>query len=168
MKLEINHYPITFEEGYEITMCGKVWSNKRNKYLKLSVNNNGYLQCSLNQRHYHIHVLLAKVFIINTENLPTVDHIDGEKLNNNLSNLRWFSRTNQNYNKRKQRNSASQFKGVTLCKNKWRARYTVNNKQIYIGYFEDELEAYRAVLRKIIEHGIVQSVHITNDIQQYL
>lgn len=52
--------------------------------VKLSDDNN-------NRRYYQFHVLLAKTFIPNPNNLPCVNHIDENKLNNELSNLEWVT-----------------------------------------------------------------------------
>ena len=83
-------------EGYEdylIYSDGRVWSKKRNKFLKATISNRGYYQVTLckntNGRGYLIHRLLAEHFIPNPQNKRTVNHIDGNKLNNHLNNLEW-------------------------------------------------------------------------------
>ena len=50
-------------------------------------------------KYYHIHRLVAEAFIPNLENKPTVDHIDRNKLNNVVSNLRWATYKEQNTNR---------------------------------------------------------------------
>jgi len=53
----------------------------------------GYLECMLHNnktiKQITIHRIVAKAFIPNPENKPQVNHIDGDKLNNNASNLNW-------------------------------------------------------------------------------
>ena len=50
-----------------------------------------YLMASIDNKHYCIHKLLAETFIENPNNYPVVDHLDGNKINNNLDNLEWCS-----------------------------------------------------------------------------
>ena len=47
----------------------------------------------------YIHRLVAEAFIPNPESLPQIDHINGNKLDNKMSNLRWISRSDNCLNK---------------------------------------------------------------------
>lgn len=58
----------------------------------------GYLQTSLSGKNYLVHRLVAKAFIPNPENKPQVDHIDGDKSNNCVENLRWTTSHENNSN----------------------------------------------------------------------
>lgn len=53
----------------------------------------GYIQCKLNGRKWLKHRIVALQFIPNPDNLPQIDHIDGCRTNNQISNLRWCSRS---------------------------------------------------------------------------
>lgn len=72
--------------------------------LSQSIDTKGYYKLDLNKdgikKTYPVHQLVAKAFIPNPENHYSVDHIDGVKSNNNLSNLRWASREIQQWNRR--------------------------------------------------------------------
>lgn len=57
----------------------------------------GYLKVRLKQGWVPVHRILALTFIPNPENLETVNHKDGDKLNNSLSNLEWVSRKDNLY-----------------------------------------------------------------------
>lgn len=55
-----------------------------------SISKKGYLQaCLTNKNTYSVHRLVALTFIQNKENKPEVNHVDGNKLNNHISNLEW-------------------------------------------------------------------------------
>lgn len=68
---------------------------KRGKILKPCVTRDGYLQLNLikdkKKKVSTIHRLVAKAFIENPENKPCVNHIDGNKQNNNVTNLEWVT-----------------------------------------------------------------------------
>lgn len=100
--------PIQGFIGYYVSKNGKVWSEKRNQWLKASVSNCGYLTVGLKvggktYRKY-VHRLVADAWIPNPHNLPQVNHIDEDKTNNSVENLEWCSaKYNSNYGTRNKR-----------------------------------------------------------------
>lgn len=80
---------------YTIDEDGNVYNTQTKKYLKGSIGENGYKYYRLSQdnikKMFYAHRLVAEAFIPNPNNLPVVNHIDGNKLNNNISNLEWVS-----------------------------------------------------------------------------
>ena len=81
------------ETNYEIFTDGRCYNIQTNKFLTGSIKNNGYkmynLTVSGNKKYYSVHRLVAEAFLENSNNKPYVNHIDGNKLNNNLNNLEW-------------------------------------------------------------------------------
>ena len=82
-------------ENYLIDENGKIYNIETKKYLKGSIGENGYLYYRLSKngkkKMYYAHRLVAEAFIPNSNNLPVVNHKDGNKLNNNVNNLEWVS-----------------------------------------------------------------------------
>ena len=84
-------------EDYKISNFGRVMSFKNNgqKILKYADSGRGYdsvwLRSKEKSRRYTIHRLIATHFIENPQHLPEVNHIDGNKKNNSISNLEWIS-----------------------------------------------------------------------------
>ncbi|AYP68230.1 HNH endonuclease [Bacillus phage vB_BcoS-136] len=87
---------------YEVSNLGKVRSidkidssgkRKLGKVLKIKVHKNGYCEVVLKlngrQKTYKVHRLVALAFIQNPENKLQVNHLDGNKENNNIDNLEW-------------------------------------------------------------------------------
>ena len=89
-------------EKYIIFETGKVYSLKSNIFLKISLDMNGYKRVNLKQNYKHktmnIHRLLGLHFIPNPENKRCIDHIDRNKQNNDLSNLRWATYSENSIN----------------------------------------------------------------------
>jgi hypothetical protein len=74
---------------------------------------------------------------------PLTDHIDGNGLNNQRSNLR-LATNSQNLCNSGSRGGSSPFKGVSRQNRKWRAVIEVGGTRTHLGYFDDEVEAARA------------------------
>jgi hypothetical protein len=77
------------------SLPGRVNSNIRNRIikgriLKPNIGTNGYYYVVLFKTRY-IHKLVSEAFMENTDGLSDVDHIDENKLNNNINNLRWLT-----------------------------------------------------------------------------
>lgn len=85
-------------DRYAVTVDGKVYTLNDNKFMKLA-NDNGYIRVNLAKdgKKYRnaVHRLVALAFIPNPENKRTVNHIDGNKQNNHVSNLEWATHKEQ-------------------------------------------------------------------------
>ena len=87
-------------------------------------------------------VLIATAFIPNPDNLPQVDHINNNKQDNRVCNLKWVSCSDNNHNKGMNPKNKSGTKGVCKKDNKWKAYITVKNIS-YEKIFDTKEEAIK-------------------------
>lgn len=60
----------------------------------------GYRRVCIKCKTYYVHRLVAETFIPNPENKPSIDHIDRNRANNDVSNLRWVTTKENAYNQK--------------------------------------------------------------------
>ena len=89
-----------YKNLYQISSNGEIRRIKpKNRILEQSISNSGYKRITLckdgKTKIFSVHRLVAEAFIKNTYNKPTVNHIDGNKSNNNVKNLEWATRSEQ-------------------------------------------------------------------------
>jgi len=123
--MEINGYP-----NYLIYPSGKVYSKASKRYLKKWLGNRGYYCYTIEKRNILVHRLIAEHFIENPDNKPFVDHIDRNRTNNKLNNLRWATRSENNQNTAVQKNNKIGIKNILYDKNvkHWRYKKMFNGK----------------------------------------
>lgn len=87
-------------------------------------------------------VLMHRVLLDAPANIQ-VDHVDGNPLNNQRSNLRLASASQNQHNRAVQKNNTSGYKGVSWHKThcKWRAKIRYAGKYLHLGYFDTAEEA---------------------------
>lgn len=140
-------------ENYEVSNTGKIRNSKTQRIL-LPYLVNGYECIKLckedKRKHFRVHRLVAYAFITNTdENKTTIDHIDNNRRNNNMLNLRYATPSENNSNRLKSKNRTSIYKGV--CYDKSKKKYVGTIRNIHLGYFKDEIECAKAYDNKAKE-----------------
>ena len=139
--------------NYEIHRDGYVLNTKTGRILKASKNRDGYLRVDLChngvKESKRIHQLVGIAFIQNPLGKSSVDHINGDKTNNSLENLRWATMREQLQNKPSK--GYSKKKGAK--KNPWQVLiHNSEGKNIHIGVFPTEELAQQAVREARIKH----------------
>ena len=110
-----------------------------------SLDNRGYLRTKINRRQYLNHRLIYLLF---TGELPEcIDHIDGNKVNNKIENLRKATNSQNNCNAKISKRNTSGHKGVTWhkLKNKWQAQIYLQGTNYFFGLYDNIEDAVKAV-----------------------
>jgi hypothetical protein len=105
----------------------------------------GYLQIQINYKFYQAH-RLAWLYVYGETPSKCIDHIDCNKTNNKINNLRLSTHSENQKNRPKQKNNTSGYKGVCFDKRfkRWCAGATLNYKKIYLGSYSTAEEAHEA------------------------
>ena len=130
---------ITYSPNYKISNLGNVKNITTNRLLKINYERvkktNTRMRVGLSQngkiKGFYLHRIVAQHFLENPNNLPEVNHIDGDFYNNKSSNLEWISKNNNmlharlnnlvtNYKrkifiKNKKTNEEKEFNSITEC-----------------------------------------------------
>ena len=77
--------------NYEVSTQGRFRRIGQRKLTLGSLNKDGYIDVCINKQIYRLHRLVAQTFITNPNHKEIVDHIDGNRANNRVDNLRWVT-----------------------------------------------------------------------------
>lgn len=76
--------------GYSITESGEIFNSDGQECVPY-IESNGYLRITLGGTRKYVHQLVAITYVPNPDNLPEVNHDDGDKMNNFYKNLEWMT-----------------------------------------------------------------------------
>jgi len=135
-------------ENYSISNLGNLKNNKKNKILSTYIAGYGYKYCRIINKETMIkttiHNLVAKLFIGERPKDYDIDHIDKNKLNNNVDNLRYCTKSenllNRNIELKPRKNSKTEFHHITKTKEN---KYIIQIKQKYYGIYNEINDAIK-------------------------
>ena len=148
--MQEQYHPIQGFPGYEVSDLGNVRNITTGKQIKQGVGSHGYktvnLQNNKKQSSKTVHRLVALSFLVKPNGKDNVDHKNNDKHDNRLENLRWCDKIENGRNQKIRKNNVSGVKGVGQYKqtNKWRARITINGRDISLGHYNTIEEAIAA------------------------
>tara|TARA_R110002072_G_scaffold39119_3_gene112684 strand:+ start:74 stop:535 length:462 start_codon:yes stop_codon:yes gene_type:complete len=121
-------------KDYLIYSNGTVYGKKHKKFVKQYPSHRGYMTVMLyrgkeKRKNWKVHRLVAEAFISNDESKLCVDHIDRNKLNNDISNLRWATYTENNNNKGMYKSNKSGHTNISYDKLKKKWVYAKNGEK---------------------------------------
>lgn len=127
------------------------WRVRRNQHVHLesiagTTNINGYIQICVDRRVYRAH-RLAWLYVHGHWPANDIDHINGDRKDNRLANLREATRSENLQNQRRGRGGTSAFLGVSWRPyGKWSAQIYINGRKTSLGCFTTEEAAAAAYL----------------------
>ena len=152
---------ITDYPTYSVSSFGNIRNDKTGKILKKSIGTNEYLRvCLYNKKSkdLKIHRLVGLSFIDNSNNYRELDHINGDKNDNSVANLRWCNREINVANTAKYLKGkySSKYRGVYYHSknNCWCCSITTNKKKYHLGSFNTEKEAVEVRNNYITENNL--------------
>tara|TARA_R110000796_G_scaffold242742_1_gene364997 strand:- start:77 stop:553 length:477 start_codon:yes stop_codon:yes gene_type:complete len=157
--MEIQSFPL-----YMVYPDGTVFTRIRRKFLKQNVNQGGYHRVCLSrdgkQKMFCVHRLVGEAFIPNPDNKPELDHINQDKSDNRIENLRWVTSSENNQNKGIMITNTSGHKNICYHKHsdRWQFRKEINNVK-YQKYFRTKIEAIVYKFCFILTHKQLQERH---------
>lgn len=134
---------VGYEGKYKVNNRGNI-INRRGREVRPEVSQRGYLRvrlcCNNKKTNYKVHRIVAQAFIPNPNFLPQIDHINGNKQDNRIENLRWVDNITNN----------NSYKEPTISR---QPVAVVNGEGVILMCFHSIREASRRV--GVSRHGIM-------------
>ena len=123
-----------------------------------TLHHTGYVQVKVNRKNYRAHRI---IFAMHHGYMPDcIDHIDGNRTNNRIENLRESTNQQNQYNTGLCKHNKSGIKNVFFSRNKWKVYMRVNKRMTCLGSYEDSelaelvaVEARNKYHKEFVNHG---------------
>jgi len=150
-----------YEDLYSFDLnTNQVYGHKYKKYLKPTLDNRGYYRITLHkkgkEKKFKLHRLVYEAYNGTIPDNMEIDHINNDKKNNNIDNLRLATRVENNCNRKVQKNNKSTgYKNITLTKyNTFNVKIAKNKKFVYSKTFKTLEEAItNRDIQLVLIHG---------------
>ena len=157
--------PVPGYERYRVFQDGRIWSHARlpGKFLKSRTRTCGYVEVSLYRdgklKKMLVHRLVAMAYIPNPDNKPQVDHINRNRSDNRISNLRWATHSENQQNTGKPINNKSGYKSISYQKydDRWIFAKRINGKQYRKFFRKTKIDAlcYKYIFILKLKSGLI-------------
>jgi hypothetical protein len=137
---DIKSLPVYYKDGE--LYWSEVTSNRIKKdTIAGTLTEHGYRFVSINKKRVYVHRLIF--FIFNGYYPKYIDHINGDRSDNRIENLRECTNSQNSANKNKLATNKSGYKGVHFVRSvgKYRAQITLDSKVKHLGYYETAEQA---------------------------
>ncbi len=108
-----NNLPHPEYPKYLISRDGQCYSTHWKKWLRPDVNSCGYDRYHVNGKKRFAHRLVAQTYIPNYNELKCIDHMDRDRKNNKVENLRWINHSNNSLNRGASKNNKLGIKNIS-------------------------------------------------------
>jgi hypothetical protein len=135
----------TYDNGDLYWISSNARNVKLNNNKAGSLRRDGYIGIFINSKYHFAHRIIWEMHNGRIPKGLVIDHINGIRSDNRLENLRLCTESQNCFNRPKQSNNKSGFKGVSWHKQKtkWVAQIKIDKRNKFLGFFSNPLEAYK-------------------------
>lgn len=142
---------------------GRKIKNPKWKLIPNVDNNDGYNRIGINGKLIFRHRIMCNTFknLDLDNNKIQVDHIDGNRINNNINNLRIVNNQQNSFNR-------TQAKGYSFNKRnkKWHAEICLNGKTHHLGCYTTEEDARKSYLNAKLLYHVIETDHVQQELNE--